>query len=51
MTSHTDLEKFKNNHLQKIAEIAKQKTEWLKPFQEIYQKNREEKKLNYKKAK
>ncbi|WP_157844187.1 hypothetical protein [Chryseobacterium sp. Leaf180] len=37
--------------MQIIENLAKQKTEWLKPFQEIYQKNREEKKLNYKKAK
>lgn len=35
-----DLEDFKKNHLKKIDEVAKSKTEWLKPFQEIYQQNR-----------
>jgi hypothetical protein len=31
-----------------IEQLAKQKTEWLKGFTEIYQANREEKKRIYK---
>lgn len=42
------LEDFKNNHLKKIDEVSKQKTEWLKDFKESYQANREEKKRIYK---
>lgn len=37
---NSKLEDFKKNHLKKIA---KSKMEWLKPFQEIYKGNREEK--------
>lgn len=36
----SELEKFKENHLKKINEVSKIKTEWLKSFQEVYQENR-----------
>ena len=45
------MEGFKNNHLKKIDEVSKQKTEWLKDFKENYQKNREDKKRQYKQDK
>ena len=45
------MEGFKNNHLKKIDEVSKQKTEWLKDFKETYQANREDKKRQYKQDK
>ena len=46
--STAEWEDFKKNHLKKIESVAKSKTEWLKPFQEVYQDNRNEKKRLYK---
>lgn len=42
--SHSDLEEFKKNWMQRIEGIAKSKTAWIEDFKEVYQENKKPKK-------
>ena len=38
--SHSDLEEFKKNWMQRIERIAKSKTEWIEDFKKVYKETK-----------